>query len=79
MPESGDCAAFKNTRRQNFNPDQDHRDQHDHEGHYRVHRDAQHAVVGIAIGCMDMHYLGHSQKCEQDQAHEGCHSQSSLL
>lgn len=79
MPVPDNCSDFKNTWRQNFDPDQDHRDQHDHDGHNRVHRHAQRAVVGVALGRMDVHYLRHGQKREQDQAHEGCHSQSALL
>ena len=79
MPVSSDRANFKKTWRQNFDPDQNNRDQHDHDGHNRVHRDAQRAVVGIASGRMDVHYLGHGQKREQNQAHDGRHSQSTLL
>ncbi len=79
MRVSGDRTDFKKTWRQNFDPDHDHRDQHDYDGHNRVHRDAQRAVIGIAIRCMDVHYLGHGQKREQDQAHGSYHSQSTLL
>jgi len=79
MPEPGNRLNFKNHRGDGFDPDQDNRDQHDHDGHNRVHRDAQRAVVGIAIGCVDVHYLGHGEKREQDQAYNGHHSQSTLL
>jgi hypothetical protein len=79
MPVSGDRANFKKTQRQNFDPDQNTRDQHDHDGHNRVHRNAQRAVVGIAIGRMGVHYLDHGQKREQNQAHDSHQSQSTLL
>jgi len=79
MPISGDRASFKKSRRQNLDPDQDPRDQHDREGHNRVHRDTQRAVVGIASGRMDVHYLSHGQKCEQEQAHNSRNLQSTLL
>jgi hypothetical protein len=79
MPVSGDRADFKKTWRQNFDPGQDHCDQQDHDGHNRVHRDAQRAVVGIAIRRMDVHYLGYGQKREQNQARNSRHFQSTLL
>jgi hypothetical protein len=79
MPVSGDYADFKKTWRQNVDPHQDYRDQHDHEGHNRVHRDAECTLVGIAIGRMDVHYLDHGQKREQNQAYDGRRSQSNLL
>lgn len=79
MPVANNRVNFKECRGEGFDPDQDNRDQHDHDGHNRVHRDAQRAVVGVAGGCMDVHYLDHGQKREQDQAHERCHSQSTLL
>lgn len=44
-----------------------------------MHHDTQRAVVGITSGRMDVHYLGHGQKREQDQAHNRYHSQSTLL
>jgi hypothetical protein len=78
-PVSGDRADFKKDWRGGSDPDQDYRDQHDHKGHNRVHRDAKRAVVGVAIGRMDVHYLDHGEKCEQNQAHNSCQSQSSLL
>lgn len=64
MPVSCDRAAFKRSWSRNFDLDQDHRDQHDREGHKRVHDDTQRAVVSIASGRMGMHYLGHGQKRE---------------
>jgi hypothetical protein len=78
MPISGDRADLKKTGRQNFDLDQNNRDQHDHDGHNRVHRDAKRAVVCIANGRMDVHYLDHGQQREQNQAHDGRHSQSTL-
>jgi hypothetical protein len=79
MPVSDNRVNFKKRWGEGFNPDQDNRDQHDHDGHNRVHRDAQHAVVGIAGGRMDVHYLDHGQKREQNQAHDSRHFQSALL
>lgn len=79
MPVSGDRADFKKTRRQNFDPHQNNRDQHDHDRHNRVHRDAQRAVVCIASGRMDVHYLDHGQKREQDHAHNRRQLQSVRL
>ena len=76
MPVSGDRTDFKVTLRQNFDPDQDDHDQHDHDGHNRVHRDAQRAVVGIAIRRMDVYNLSDGQKRNQNQAHDSRHSQS---
>ncbi|MGB8029156.1 MAG: hypothetical protein WCF30_05760 [Terracidiphilus sp.] len=58
MPVSDDRADFKKTWRQNFDPDQDHRDQHDHDGHNRVHRDAELAMIGVIPNRMHMRYLG---------------------
>jgi hypothetical protein len=79
MPKSDNRVDFRQRRGDGFDPDQDNRDQHDHDGHNRVHRDAKRAVVSIAIGRMDVHYLGHCQKCEQNQAHDSRHSQGTLL
>jgi len=79
MPVSDNRVNFRQRRGDGFDPDQDNRDQHDHDGHNRVHRDAQRAVVSIASGLMDVHYLGHGQKREQNQAHNSRHSQSTLL
>ena len=79
MPISDNRVNFTQRRGDGFDPGQDHCDQHDHDGHNRVHRDAQRAVVGIASGCVDVHYLGHGQKREQDQAYNGRYSQSTLL
>ena len=79
MPVSGDHADFKRTQRRNFNPDEDDCDQHDHDGHNRVHGDAQRAMVGIAIGRMDVRYLNDGKQREQDQAQNGRHLQSVWL
>ena len=79
MPVSGDRANFNECRSGGSDPDQDNHDQHDHDGHNRVHRDAKRAVVCIADGRMDVHYLDHGQKGEQNQAHDSRHSQSNLL
>jgi hypothetical protein len=62
MPVSGDRANFKGYWRAGTDPDQDNHDQHDHDGYNRMHRNAQRAMVGIAIGCMEVRYLDHSQK-----------------
>jgi hypothetical protein len=79
MPVSGDCANFKERRRRSSDPDQNNHDQHDNEGYNRVHHHAQRAMVGIAVGRMDVRHLDHDQKGQQDQAHHSRHSKSTLL
>jgi hypothetical protein len=79
MPISDNWVNLKQRRGEGFNPDQDNRDQHDHDGHNRVHCDTQRAVVGIASGRMDVHYLDHCEKRDQNQAQDSRHSQSTLL
>jgi hypothetical protein len=79
IPASGDDANVKWNRRSNSDPDQDYRDQHDHDRHDRVHRNAQCAMVGIVIGRMDVRYLGDCKQREQDQAHNRRHLQSVWL
>ena len=79
MPVSGDCANFKERWRRSSDPDQYNCDQHDHERHDRVHHHAQRAMIGIAVGRMDVCYLDHGQKREQNQAQDSRHSQSTLL
>jgi hypothetical protein len=59
-------------------------DQHNHSrgdghGRRRVHDDAQRAAVGIALKCMVVGYLGHSQERQQDQAQQGNSTESVLL
>jgi hypothetical protein len=76
MPEPGDCANFNDYRRRSSNPDQDNRDQHDNEGHDRVHHHAQRAMVGIAVGRVDVRHLDNGQKRQQDQAHHSRNFQS---
>ena len=61
---------FKQHRRRGSESDQDNHDHHDREGHYRVHRDAQWALVSAALDRMRMHYLGYSQQHQQDQAND---------
>lgn len=79
MPVPDNRSNFKQRRADGFDPDQDNRDQHDHDGDNRVHCQAQRALVGIASGRMDVHYLDHGQNRKQNQAYDSDHSQSVLL
>lgn len=69
MPVSGDRANFKERRCRSPDPDQNSRHQHDHERHDRVHRNTERATVGIGIRGMDVRYLDHDQKRQEDDAH----------
>ena len=76
IPVSDDRASFEQHWRRGSESDEDNHDHHDREGYYRVHRDAQWAMVSIALDRMRMHYLGHSQQHQQDQANHSRHTQS---
>jgi hypothetical protein len=69
MPVPGDRANFNYRRSRRCNPYQDDHDQHDYDGHDRVHHRAQRAMVGIAVECMNVRYLDKEKKRQQDQAH----------
>ena len=49
MPVSGDRANLKERGSRRSDPNQDNRDQQEHEGNDRVHHDAERAMVGIAV------------------------------
>jgi len=44
-----------------------------------MHRDAQRAMVGIAVERMHVRHLDHRQQRQQDKTHHGHQRQSSLL
>ena len=70
---SDDCGHFKQHWRCGSESDQDNHDHHDREGYYRVHCDAELAMIGVTDDRMHMRYLGHSQQRQQDQAnHSRC-------
>jgi len=79
MPVSRDSAKLGDYGCRSSDPDQNNCDQHDHERRNGVHRNAQRAVVSVAVGRMRMRYLNHGQKREKDQAHNRRPIQSTLL
>jgi hypothetical protein len=49
MPVSDERGNFKHHWRRGSEPDEDNPDHDDREGYYRMHRDAQWAMVSIAL------------------------------
>jgi hypothetical protein len=76
MPVSGDRANYNYRRRRRCDPNQDNRDQREHDGHNRVHHGAQRAMVGIAVECMNVGNLDDEQKRHQNQAHHSRYPES---
>ncbi len=79
MPVPGGRANFDYRRRRRCEANQDNRDQLDHDGHDRVHDGAQGAVVGIAVGRMNVRHLDYEQKRKQNQAYHRRYPESARL
>jgi hypothetical protein len=68
-PISGDRVRPPQHVRRGSDPDkEDFCDEH-HKRHYRVHHDAELAMVGVTPNRMHMRYLGDGEKRQQDKAH----------
>jgi hypothetical protein len=66
MPVPDDRGNFKQHWCGCSESDEDNRDQHNYQGHDRMHYDAKRAMVCIAVRCMHMRHLDHGQKRKQD-------------
>jgi hypothetical protein len=59
--------------------DQDNRSRHHRNRRSRVHRNAQRAMVGVALQWMHVRHLDHGQKRQQGQAQNSGCSESAWL
>jgi hypothetical protein len=62
MPVPDDSASFVHHGRRGADPDQHNCGRHDHKWHYRVHCDAELAMIGVTFDRMHMRHLGHCQQ-----------------
>jgi hypothetical protein len=58
MPVSTNRANFARRQRRGSDPDEDDPNDEHHERHYRVHHDAELAMIGVTPNRMHMRYLG---------------------
>ena len=58
MPVSTNRANLKRRRRRVSDPDKEDRNDEHYKRHYRVHRDAELAMIGVTPNRMHMRYLG---------------------
>jgi len=79
MPVSTNRAKFTRRQRRCSDPDEEDPCEEHHKRNYRVHHDAELAMVGIAGDRVYVHHLGYHQERQQDYAHHSCHSQSAGL
>jgi hypothetical protein len=74
-----DGRAGLDERRGGHSADQDNDRRNHRNRRGRMHRDAQLAMVGIAIGRMDVRHLNDGEERQQDQAQESHSSESARL
>lgn len=79
VPVSNDRGEITQGERRSADPDQHHAGCYDHEGHYRMRRDAKLATIGVTTIGVHVRHLGHGEQRQQDQAHHSRRAQTSWL
>ena len=69
MPVSTNSANFKRCQLCGSDPDKESPSDERHKRRYRVHRDADLAMIGVTPNRVHMGYLGDGQKRQQHKAH----------
>jgi hypothetical protein len=67
-PVSGDRMSLVQYGRRSSEPDKEDSGDEHHERHYRVHHNAELAMIGVTPNRVYMRYLGDCQKRQQDKA-----------